>query len=410
MMDPMCISLVQQHMERTGFTLSDQFRAKYQPKRTNATMSEVVSKWNEEQLVRGLVYQHLRNVAPALSLEFKETYHCSCEPTPGHLVELIIETQRKSQGGDEAQDIQIEKGVSEKSGVPTGEKRQRLGTKQNMFTKEEIMRIESAIADKADIGTLAKQMGRSYPSVHGKISALRKGVGLKKGKFTVEEVNRIRQAIENKEDYKHVATELGRMPVPVLQKMRLLKTNPGPKGKVRGFKVEEDLLILERIVPRLKYLNLSSSGFLSQSDTLELAAEFQRNPETVRGRWERYLQPWILQHFTGTSGFRVERMLTRFVAENFGDYRGIDWSDIVNQHKEFAGHTSTSLRQIYHKVIKLYKEKSAVVSVQEVAAYAEKVYQPGKERRELVSQVARREKAVQHFKMRVKELEINIVI
>merc|ERR1711983_236114 len=115
------------------------------------------------------------------------------------------------------------------------EKKQRLGSKQNMFTKEEIMRIKTAISDKADIGELAKQMGRSYPSVHGKISALRKGAGLKKGKFTVEEVNRIRQAIEDKEDYKHVAAELGRMPVPVLQKMRLLKTNPGPKSKVRGF-------------------------------------------------------------------------------------------------------------------------------------------------------------------------------
>merc|ERR1719150_1891066 len=140
------------------------------------------------------------------------------------------------------------------------------------------------------------------------------------------------------------------MPVPVLQKMRLLKTNP-VKGKVRGFTAEEDLIILERIVPRLKHLNLSSSGFLSQSDTLELGIEFQRNPETVRGRWEKILQPWLLQHFTGTSGFRVERMLTRFIAEKFTDHRGIDWSEIVNEHKEFVGHTSTSLRQIYHKVM-----------------------------------------------------------
>ena len=268
----------------------------------------------------------------------------------------------------------------------------------------------TAISEQADIGELAKKMGRSYPSVHGKISALRRGAGLKKGKFTVEEVNRIRQAIENKEDYKQVAAELERMPVPVLQKMRLLKTNPGPKGKVRGFTAEEDLIILDRIVPRLKFLNLSSSGFLSQSDTMELATEFQRNPETVRGRWERYLQPWLLQHFTGTSGFRVERMLTRLIAEKFSDYRGIDWSEIVKQHKEFSGHTSTSLRQIYHKVIKLYREKSEVVSVEKVAAYAENVYRPGKERKELVSQVARREKAVQHFKQRVKELGINIVI
>ena len=123
------------------------------------------------------------------------------------------------------------------------------------------------------------------------------------------------------------------MPVPVLQKMRLVKTNPGPKARVRGFSVEEDLIILDRIIPQLKKMDLSSSGFFSQTDTLELATEFHRNPETVRGRWERYLQPWLLQHMTGTSGFRVERMLTRFVAQNFKDYRGIDWQKIVSQHK-----------------------------------------------------------------------------
>ena len=61
-------------------------------------------------------------------------------------------------------------------------------------------------------------------------------------------------------------------------------------------------------------------------------------------------------------------------------------------------------------MIKLYREKSEVVSVEKVAAYAERVYRPGKERKELVSQVARREKAIQHFKQRVKELGINIVI
>merc|ERR1712001_350695 len=116
-----------------------------------------------------------------------------------------------------------------------------------------------------------------------------------------------------------------------------------------------------------------------------LGTEFQRNPATVRGRWELYLQPWLLQHFTGTSGFRVERMLTRFVAEKFTDHRGIDWSEIVNEHKEFVGHTSTSLRQIYHKVINLCKQKSETVTVQEVAAYAEKVYQPGRVRGESTS-------------------------
>ena len=63
----------------------------------------------------------------------------------------------------ETQYIQVEQGVGQKC----GEK------KQNMSMKEEIMRIERAIADEADIEALAKQMGRTNPSVHGKISALK---------------------------------------------------------------------------------------------------------------------------------------------------------------------------------------------------------------------------------------------
>jgi len=168
-MDPMCISPVQQYLDRTGFTLSDQFRIKYQPKRTNTTMRDVLSKWKEEQLERGLVYHHLRKVAPALALEFKDSYSCSCEDTPGHLMELIIEAQRKHQGGVKTQYIQVEQGVDQKC----GEKKQRLGRKQNMFTKEKIMWFECAIADEADIGASAKQLGRTNPSVHGKISALK---------------------------------------------------------------------------------------------------------------------------------------------------------------------------------------------------------------------------------------------
>ena len=102
-------------------------------------------------------------------------------------------------------------------------------------------------------------------------------------------------------------------------------------------------------------------------------------------------------------------MLTRFVAQNYKDYRGIDWQKIVSQHKEFAGHTSTSLRQIYHKVIKLYKEKSTIVTVEEVAAFAEKVYQPGKEKMEPPSTTIHREKVIAYFKSRTEDLGIEVV-
>ena len=46
-----------------------------------------------------------------------------------------------------------------------------------------------------------------------------------------------------------------------------------------------------------------------------------------------------------TTGFRIERML--LVAEKFTDHVAINWSELVNQHKEFVGHTSTSLSFIF---------------------------------------------------------------
>ena len=58
MMDPLCISLVHQYLDSTKSALADQFKNKYQPKRTNVKLKKVLSKWKDEQLVRGFIYQH----------------------------------------------------------------------------------------------------------------------------------------------------------------------------------------------------------------------------------------------------------------------------------------------------------------------------------------------------------------
>ena len=92
-MDPLCISLVQEYLGSTKSDLADQFKNKYQPKSGNVTLKEVVSKWKEEQLARGLVYQHLRKVAPSLALEFSKSYPCSSDEVPKQLIDLVEEEQ-----------------------------------------------------------------------------------------------------------------------------------------------------------------------------------------------------------------------------------------------------------------------------------------------------------------------------
>merc|ERR1719430_1030677 len=133
---------------------------------------------------------------------------------------------------------------------------------------------------------------------------------------------------------------------------------------------------------RLKVQKLSSAGFLSQSVLFELGKELQRNVGSLRRRWEVDLQHWLLQHYTGTTGLRIERMLTSLVTEKYNDHRGIDWSEILNQHKEFLGHTAASIGRIFIRIRSHAKAKKSDVSLQEVADYAAAVYQPGKERKE----------------------------
>ena len=54
--------------------------------------------------------------------------------------------------------------------------------------------------------------------------------------------------------------------------------------------------------------------------------------------------------------------------------RGIDWYEIANQHKEFAGHTGASLSSMFTDLLQAVKKskKGGVVSLQDVANYAAK--------------------------------------
>ena len=201
--------------------------------------------------------------------------------------------------------------------------------------------------------------------------------------------------------------------------MNRLKMYPESSRKQREFTAEEDFLILERILPRLKFKKLSTSGFLLTSDLLEQAGEFHRNHGSVRERWEGTLQPWLLQNLTGTSGLRVELMLANLVKEKLGKdkvvaaRKEINWEELVKQHKEFAGHTNRSLRRVYDGVInraeKKYKLSRESLSLQLVADYVMDFGNFGNSRREKLKRTERRETVLSHFNARVKELKIKVI-
>ena len=77
-----------------------------------------MAKWKEELMINGLVYQHLRTVAPDLATEFKVNHYCCYfeevpEPqallqnSPEEMTQLIEEMQKKNDDGGDSKRCNI---------------------------------------------------------------------------------------------------------------------------------------------------------------------------------------------------------------------------------------------------------------------------------------------------------------
>ena len=409
--DQLTQSLVHEYLKTVSPALANEFKVKYQPYKTKLQLTEVLSKWKEEQLVKSLVFNHLRTVAPSLAVEFENKQELSVKPIPNKLTELILRRLPAI----------AEKVRTRPDTEKWDERKQELHNdkvKIKTFTTEEMLRIQRAIAMKEDVGALAKEMGRSRKSVEGKIRLVRfesTSNGMKRGKYSAEEHTRVRLAVVNNEDYKVVAKELNRAPELVRQQIYFIANDPnyGTGQAKKGFSEQEDFLILDEVILGMDVTKLSCVGTFPTSIAAKVAKEIARPLKSIRNRWDDKILPCLLQHYSGTNGYRVERMLTSLIAENFNDFKGIDWPGIVKKHPDFVGHTPRSLSMIFHKVhARARADKGGVdsVSLQEVADYASAVYQPGKERKESPAQAAHREAIISHFTKRVAELGRNVVL
>ena len=92
--DPLCLSLVHQHLLSRCPSLAAEFNSKYSPPKVDASEEQVLTKWEETQLIRSLVLQHLGRVAPSLAVEFRQMYTCP-EKVPDLLSMLVREVTRK---------------------------------------------------------------------------------------------------------------------------------------------------------------------------------------------------------------------------------------------------------------------------------------------------------------------------
>ena len=92
----------------------------------------------------------------------------------------------------------------------------------------------------------------------------------------------------------------------------------------------------------------------------------------MRNRWQGSIQPCLLKFYAGTLNLQVERLLAEHIDETYTDFSEIDWPMVATQ-PDFAGHTDSSLKNIYFQVLmkttKKGLERKSNVSVADIANY-----------------------------------------
>ena len=164
----------------------------------------------------------------------------------------------------------------------------------------------------------------------------------------------------------------------VLRKRAELLERTGGVIKKVNFTLIEDKTLIERVVlPKLKSEKLSEIVFRDY-EIRPLIKELNKSKGGIRSRWNQTLQPWLLQHYSGTLNLRVERMLANHIADTYTDFTQIDWRK-VTARKEFVGHTYNSLRGLYFNQLRDATKKklqlaSEDVDLHHIVEYCELVY------------------------------------
>jgi transposase len=204
-----------------------------------------------------------------------------------------------------------------------------------------------------------------------------------------------------------MAKQLGRNHSTIRDWIKKIKTNGGktPVKKITHHtSLEEDLVILDSVVPRLQGRKLADTVFLSRQEWEELGEQLGRGRTSVENRWKNNLQPWLLQHAAGTLNLPVRRMLVTHIAGRYNDRFDIDWAEVATK-PEFAGNTIRTLKNIYigfeGHLLRKYKQASP----KDILAYVEGVYK-GEGVNQGEAQRERPRAVIGYFEARVEELGI----
>lgn len=176
------------------------------------------------------------------------------------------------------------------------------------------------------------------------------------------------------------------------------------------FTLVEDILVLERLViPRVRNEKLSNIVLIRQHCT-DLTRHLDKSPTAIMLRWISVLQPWLLQHYSGTLNLRVEMMLANYILDTFTDFSTIEWPEVAKR-SEFAGHTENSLRMMYmNTMCKGAKRKFGIngdeVTPQRIVEYCESVRIYGEGGDERSSKMKGQRDVISYSERKVMELDL----
>jgi len=308
------------------------------------------------------------------------------------------------EAGDDFQD------TSKASGEENNKER---GTQGNQSTDTVLMKeneeLKERIKEEVKIGKGVEATKSERINVELKVEKS-KVKGGTCSKFTAAEDEVIRAAMDadGNVDSVRIGKQLGRNNGSVISRAEILHRTGGVRRK-QCITLAEDLTLLETLIlPRLKVTKLSKIKLLKKGAKEMAQGMCNRNEHSFAQRWSKFLQPILLQHYTGTLNLRVERMLVNHIAEKFTDLKDIRWEEVA-ERVDFSGHTTMSLKAIFSN-LKLSTSRKfniarSAVDLNQVALYTEQVY--GKDCGKMTpseAKVKRQENVIAFFEGKVEEL------
>jgi hypothetical protein len=255
-----------------------------------------------------------------------------------------------------------------------------------------------------DHGSIAKESSTK------KLRKMRTGVIKVRG-WSKEEDNFLLEAIAEFGDqinFQTLGEKLKRNMESVRSHVKMLKSGR-TYGNYPRYTLMEDQVLIDAA---LKHLPDCSVDQIKLSDSDVTEAKLGRHESSWSQRWDKYLKPWLLQHYAGTLNLDIRRMLANYIAENFQDVDQVDWADVARRPK-FAGHTTGSLRVLFFNILyrgaKQGMPDGSKVTPNDVADYTNAKFKEGKMKGTKQGTIVRQNNIVDYFVQEAKKLnKVNI--